>query len=156
MPMLPNIPFDEAVFVANDLIGVKRRNSWSIPPLRKAAEFHVLVVNDVRDIADFASWTLERWGFSTSTAYDGIAGLEAAKRLLPDLILLNWQMPGLDGLSVLKLLRSDPRTAHIKVIMDSGYPPIAEMAASFGAQDFIPLPYDLRVLFGKVAMVLRS
>jgi CheY-like chemotaxis protein len=71
------------------------------------------------------------------------------------LVLLNYLMPGLHGLEVLRRLRLDPPTAGIKVIMDSARP-IGKEASHLGAQDFIKLPYDVSTLLGKITRVLRA
>jgi CheY-like chemotaxis protein len=154
-PRQPHLPSDVPVFQDGRLIGVKRRWSWSQSPLKPNNEFRVLVVNDMRDIADLCAWLLKSWGFQVWTAYDGLAGLNMARTLVPDLALLNYMMPGLDGLQVLGALRHDPKTARMKVIIDS-VTPIDKQAVRLGAQDFLQAPFAPDDLLVKVSRVLRA
>lgn len=154
-PHPPRLPSDVPIFSDGRLTGVKRRWSWSQAALTPNSEFRILVVNDLRDIADLCSWLLRSWGFQIWTAYDGVEGLKAARTLVPDLVLLNYLMPGLNGLQVLAALRHDPRTARVKVIVDS-VTPIETQAARLGAQDFLQSPFAPDDLLVKVSRVLRG
>jgi CheY-like chemotaxis protein len=87
----------------------------------------VLVIDDVRYIADMYADELESHGYSVGRAYDGATGIALARATAPDVVLLNYMMPKMNGFEVLAELQSDPR-AHVamKVIMMS----------AFGDQDF--------------------
>ena len=82
-----------------------------------AATKTILVVDDEPDIRTFLSVTLEMSDYVVATAEDGVQGALLARSLVPDVILLDVMMPGIDGLAVLRGLRSDPLTAHIPVVM---------------------------------------
>ena len=88
------------------------------------------------------------WQFSS--AQDGQSGLEQAERLLPDLILLDLQLPGMTGESVLSALRQNPVTMHIPVVMISADATAQsrERLLASGADDYITKPFELRVLTG--------
>jgi PAS domain S-box-containing protein len=95
-----------------------------------------------------------------SIAVDGAAGVQRAQELLPDLILLDMQLPDIDGLEVMRLLQADVRTAHIPCIALSAnaMPEDIERALQGGAADYWTKPLDFRafmagldVLFGKPA-----
>jgi two-component system phosphate regulon response regulator PhoB len=77
----------------------------------------VLVVEDDGDIRDLLSFRLSRAGFSVHEASDGESGLAAVAAIRPDVVLLDWMMPGMDGLEVCRRLRADPDTAAIPVVL---------------------------------------
>jgi two-component system phosphate regulon response regulator PhoB len=116
----------------------------------------ILVVDDNRDALDFFILYLTKRGFRVAWAYDGLTGLALAKVTKPDLILLNWQMPHMDGLAVLKELRGNPETSGLKVIMTSGHVFVREWAAEAGAQDAILYPPTAQEIGEKVDRVLRQ
>jgi two-component system cell cycle response regulator DivK len=76
----------------------------------------ILLVEDNPLNRELIQEFLEAWGYDVSYAADGLEAVLAAKRLVPDLILLDLQLPGKDGYQVLAELRDDPRVSSIKVI----------------------------------------
>ena len=153
-PCLPRLVWDVPIFRGNSLVGVKRLVRWVIPA-KPNSGYRVLVVDDLADVTDLLSELLRKRGFQVSTAYDGVAGLEAVRLHLPDLVLLNFIMPGLDGLQVLARLRADPRTARVKVIIHSATP-IRERACLAGAHDFLKVPFACDELHASIARVLGA
>ena len=93
------------------------------------------------------------WKFSS--AQDGPSGLEAAESILPDLILLDLQLPGMTGDAVLDALRQNPMTSHIPVIMVSADATAQsrERLLAGGADGYVTKPFDLNML---VELVDRS
>ena len=81
----------------------------------------VLVVEDNRDAAETLRDLLEIAGHEVEIANAGHAGLEAARRTLPDVVLCDLGLPGMDGYSVAEELRKDPRTTKLRLIAVSGY-----------------------------------
>jgi two-component system response regulator RpaA len=77
----------------------------------------ILVIDDDPDICEIVRINLEGAGYNVSVATDGVAGLTAVRTLLPDLIILDVLMPGLDGWQVLEAIETDPVTAGRPVIM---------------------------------------
>lgn len=116
----------------------------------------ILVVDDEREIADFFVRYLTKRRYRTAWAHCGLTGLALAKVTRPDLVVLNYMMPGMSGLAVLKELRADPATAGIKVIMTSGHARIPELAAQAGAQAAIVYPVNLAEFGAKVDAVLGA
>ena len=153
-PSLPWQRWDVPIFKQECLVGVKRRTRWLLPNKPNSA-YWVLVVDDMKENADIYADLLKEVGYQVWTVYDGKEGLRVAKSLQPDLILLNYLMPGLNGLEVLRQLRRDPETAHIKVIIDSALP-IKDDALQAGAQAYIWLLHIPAELCGVVFRVLRS
>ena len=68
----------------------------------------ILIVEDEQDILQLITFHLQAEGFATLTALNGIKGLELAKEQIPDIILLDLMLPGMDGLEVCKTLKRDP------------------------------------------------
>jgi CheY-like chemotaxis protein len=77
----------------------------------------ILVVDDARDYAELISHGLEKQGHRVLVANDGQEGLNMARRYLPDLIVLDLMMPGLDGYSVCEILRAQPSTHAVPIII---------------------------------------
>ena len=80
----------------------------------------VLVVDDEKDFVSFLETILEEQGLDVISANDGEAGLKKAKSEFPDLVLLDVQMPKMDGFDVFRILREDEKTKDIPIIMLTG------------------------------------
>ncbi len=108
----------------------------------------VLVVDDEDHIRTVVEYNLKREGFDVYSAENGQTGLELARRVVPEAILLDWMMPEMDGLEVLTELKHDERTAHILVFMltAKGMQANIEKARELGADDYITKPFDPRLL----------
>lgn len=115
---------------------------------------HVLLVEDDRDSADIMRRYLERDGFAVSVAEDGPSGLSHALADPPALIVLDWMLPGLDGLSLLKRVREVQRTP---VIMLTARVEEADriLGLEFGADDYVVKPFSPREVVARVRAVLR-
>jgi DNA-binding response OmpR family regulator len=113
----------------------------------------VLVIDDSELIREAATIALQLAGWEAAVAPDGEAGLRAAVGEPPDGVLLDVEMPGLDGLETLRRLRADPRTADVPVafLTAKGDEP-AERAALLeaGADAVIAKPFQLPELAGSV------
>lgn len=77
----------------------------------------ILVVEDDPDMAELLRFNLKTEGYALGTATDGIEALKKAQSIRPDLILLDLMLPELDGFAVCEILRHDPRTASIPIII---------------------------------------
>jgi diguanylate cyclase (GGDEF)-like protein len=117
----------------------------------------ILVVDDDPDILEFVRLNLELDGFDVDTADGGAVALEAAAANPPDLMLLDIMMPEIDGLTVLRRMRSDPPTASVPVIILTARS-LAEdrvKGLDLGADDYITKPFDLEEMVARVRTVLR-
>jgi two-component system alkaline phosphatase synthesis response regulator PhoP len=117
----------------------------------------ILVVDDEPGIVTLARDYLERAGFRVLSAGDGIAGLRLARTERPNLIVLDLMLPGMDGLDVIRALRSDPATRTLPVIMLTARVEEADMliGLELGADDYITKPFSPRALVARVRAVLR-
>lgn len=93
----------------------------------------IMLVDDQMDLRTLVRMTLEDPALRIIEAKDGDEALEMARLEVPDLMLLDWMMPGLDGLEVMAGLQQDPRTAHIPVIMLTSRNQDADIALSVSA-----------------------
>ena len=85
------------------------------------AKLRVLVIEDRRDSADILGMLLELAGYEARVAYSGADGLRAAEEWLPDVVLSDIGLPGLDGYAVARELRRQAATAHVRIIAVTGY-----------------------------------
>jgi two-component system chemotaxis response regulator CheY len=111
-----------------------------------------LVVDDSRVIRRVAVDMLKGLGFGVSEAEHGLAAVEFCRSQVPDFVLLDWNMPEMDGISCLRALRAmplDPRPAIVMCTTENGMPKIRE-ALEAGADEYIMKPYDRGVLLDKL------
>jgi CheY-like chemotaxis protein len=90
-------------------------------------------------------------------AVDGPSTVEQAMRMIPDLILLDLRMPGMDGYQVCQILKGNPLTAHIPIIMITALTATPEKVKGieYGADDYITKPFDTEELKARIKMVMR-
>ena len=108
----------------------------------------VLVIDDDEVVRKALKYKLKLNGFKVYLAEDGPTGLELARQKRPKLILLDWIMPGTDGLEVLSELKNDRRTGHIPVFMLTGRGALSDLDQAFdvGVDGYVRKPFDLMEL----------
>jgi signal transduction histidine kinase len=118
----------------------------------------VLVVEDNASNLDLARMVLEGNGFAVDTAATGQEGLEKARHLRPDLILMDMQLPGVDGLAVTRQLKADPATADIKVVAltANALKGSEEQALAAGCAGYIAKPIELKKFMLQVTNFLEK
>jgi len=117
----------------------------------------VLVVDDEKDIRELVQYNLERAGFRVVTCRDGAEGLKRAQASPPDAVVLDLLMPAMDGLNVLRALRTEPGTSGIPVLLltarDSEMDKL--LGFEYGADDYLTKPFSPRELTARVNALLR-
>ena len=117
----------------------------------------VLVVDDEEDILHLVEYNLAKEGFDVTAVTTGEEALTAVRESPPDLVVLDLMLPGLDGLEVCKLLKRNPRTATVPVVMLTAKGEEADVVAGLelGADDYVTKPFSPRVLLARIKAVLR-
>jgi type IV pilus assembly protein PilB len=119
----------------------------------------ILIVEDSQTIASVVKYYLELEGFEVVVAKNGLIGLEMAKRELPHAIVTDVNMPGMDGIAMVKALRADPQTRDIAILMLTSEASVESetQALAVGADDYILKPVEPRRLAARVkALFVRS
>ena len=114
-----------------------------------------LIVDDSRVIRRMAADILKSLGLRTAEAENGLKAVEFCRDSVPDMVLLDWNMPEMDGISCLRALRAmnlEPRPFVVMCTTESGMPKICE-ALEAGADEYIMKPYDQGVLLDKLAQL---
>ena len=117
----------------------------------------ILIVEDERGLVQTLTWYFDRDGYETLVAHDGIEGLRKAQTILPDLILLDIMLPGMDGLAICRELKAGERTRDIPVIMITAKSEETDQLIGYnmGADDYVTKPFSNKVLLQKVKVLLR-
>jgi len=126
------------------------------PALQKS--FNILIADDQPDNLTLLARYLGNEGYSYTMAKDGLETLEKARNELPDLILLDVNMPHKDGFTVLKEIREDPAIQHIPVIILTATrfsPTEIQSGLNMGADDYVTKPFDRRELLARIRTRLR-
>ncbi|MCX5800078.1 MAG: response regulator [Candidatus Eisenbacteria bacterium] len=116
----------------------------------------ILVVDDEVYIVHILDFSLGMEGYEVVTALDGEQALGKVKAERPDLIVLDIMMPKLDGYETCKILKADPETKHIPVILLSakGRNVDQQMGFQVGADDYITKPFSPRKLVERISLIL--
>lgn len=117
----------------------------------------ILIIEDENDLAELVAFNLEKEGYRPLIAPDGPSGLEAARHNSPDLILLDLMLPGISGMEICKVLKSNEKTARIPVVMLTAKGEEIDRVVGFevGADDYVVKPFSTRELLLRVKAVLR-
>jgi CheY-like chemotaxis protein len=116
----------------------------------------VLLVDDDTTVAEITAYRLELLGYSVQAANTGEAALQAIENERPDAVVVDLQLPGMDGIEVTTRLSNDERTSGIPVIAFSSDADLATVQKAFGAgaRDYVVKPYDPVVLERKLEKLL--
>jgi len=120
--------------------------------------FTILIADDQPDNLTLLARYLDREGYNYIEARDGLETLEKVRNHLPDLILLDVNMPHKDGFAVLEEIRADPATEHIPVIILTAArldPTEIQSGLNMGADDYVTKPFDRRELLARIHTKLR-
>lgn len=118
---------------------------------------NILVVEDDLDIRELISFNLQNEGHQVFEAKDGEAGIDKAREKLPDLILLDLMLPGMQGLDVCRIIKSGQETKETPIIMVTALGQEEDIVKGLetGADDYITKPFSIKVLIARVNAVLK-
>ncbi len=117
----------------------------------------VLVVDDEADILELVSYNLSKEGFAVSSAADGQEALSKVRKEKFDLLILDLMLPGMSGMEICRVLRNDPNTRDLPIIMltAKGEEVDRVLGLEMGADDYITKPFSPRELSARIRAVLR-
>ncbi len=116
---------------------------------------HILVVEDEAKLAQFIELELKYEGYEVTVANDGLGGLTSARESQPDLILLDWMLPGISGIEICKRLRSTGD--KVKIILLTAKDDVSDRVTGLdaGADDYLVKPFSIEELLARVRAHLR-
>ncbi len=125
---------------------------------KQTSQQKILIVDDEPDLASTVEYRLKFADYQVVTAGDGRQGLEQAQSEKPDLILLDTNMPVMNGHEMLERLRADGSLKHIPVIMLTARcePQDIAAASAHGVTDYVTKPFDFAELMAKIQAVLKD
>ncbi|WPD18152.1 response regulator [Thermaerobacter composti] len=118
-----------------------------MPSERKSVGRRVLVADDVAAVRAFLQLALTEQGYEVVLAADGGTALQLAREMRPDVILLDWVMPRMNGAQVLRALRRDPQLRQVPVILMTGSVGVDEITSEFGVRWVLEKPFGIDDLF---------
>jgi two-component system, OmpR family, phosphate regulon response regulator PhoB len=121
------------------------------------AQPRVLIIEDEKGLTQTLSWYVEREGYEPIVAHEGPEGLRKAQTILPDIILLDVMLPGLDGLKICQQLKAGERTKDIPIIMMTAKGEENDQVEGYakGADDYVVKPASNKVLMQKMKVLLK-
>jgi DNA-binding response OmpR family regulator len=124
---------------------------------RRRVKSKILVVDDEPEAVELVEFNLKGAGYEVSTAGDGAEALNKARRIQPNLVILDVMMPEIDGMEVCKLLRRDPATSAIPIIMLTAKASEVDrvLGLELGADDYVVKPFSPRELVLRVKKILE-
>ncbi|MFA6093540.1 MAG: response regulator [Elusimicrobiota bacterium] len=116
----------------------------------------ILIIEDDFALADTLQALLKSKGYEVYFAPDGLLGLELAKKIKPEVLLLDVGLPRVNGYEICRQLRTGPKTSSMKIIMVTGFGTMGNVERAFacGATDYLIKPFDGERLIKKIEKVL--
>ena len=117
----------------------------------------ILIIEDERDIGELLEYNLQKEGYDTILANNGESGLKIARKEKPNLLILDLMLPGIDGLDVCRLIKSDSDIKDISIVMLTALGQEEDIVKGLesGADDYITKPFSFKVLIARIQSVLR-
>src|SRR5262245_43564538 len=117
----------------------------------------ILIVEDEASLAEVLSYNLQREGYEVAVANEGREGLRKAQTQLPDLVILDLMLPGLNGLDICRELRASPRTGSMSILMLTAKGEETDQVVGFavGADDYVTKPFSVKVLLQRIKVLLK-
>jgi two-component system, OmpR family, alkaline phosphatase synthesis response regulator PhoP len=126
-------------------------------PEQIMAKGSILIIDDEKDLIELVRYNLEKEGFHVTSACDGESGLTIANQTLPNLVIVDLMLPGIDGLEVCRRLRSGTQTSQIPILMLTAKSAEADriVGLELGADDYVTKPFSPRELAARIKAILR-
>lgn len=123
----------------------------------KNSSYTVLVIEDEPDIRDLIEFNLKKHHYNVNLANNGEKGLKEVRSSHPDLILLDLMLPGIQGIDVCRLIKTDPNIKNIPIIILSALGQEEDIVRGLesGADDYVSKPFSLDILNARIKTVLR-
>jgi two-component system phosphate regulon response regulator PhoB len=127
-------------------------------PVSSMTRGTILIVDDEEDILELVKLNLAREGYDVLTATSGEQALKLAQAHQPELVILDLMLPGIDGLEVCKILKRNPKTEQMRVVMLTAKSEESDIITGLelGADDYITKPFSAKVLVARVRRALRK
>jgi len=118
----------------------------------------VLIVDDEKDIVETLQFMIEANGYKCYCAYDGEEGLQKAKEIIPDLMILDVMMPKINGYKICRLLKYDKKYKDIKILMITARSQDSDklIGEETGADEYITKPFDINEVMEKIQKYLEA
>ena len=120
-------------------------------------DMKILIVDDEPDIVELVTYNLRREGFDVSPAFDGEEALARIRKEKFDFVILDLMLPGIKGMEICRIMRNDPRTKNIPIIMltAKGEEVDKILGLEMGADDYMTKPFSPRELLARIKTVMR-
>lgn len=116
----------------------------------------ILIIDDEKILVEMITLRLEISGYQVEAAYDGLDGLAKARIIQPDLIILDINMPKMDGYTALKEIRQDDTLKDTPVMMLSASGKLREKFEEVGISDYITKPFDTQDFLSRIERILKQ
>ncbi|HKJ97718.1 MAG TPA: response regulator [Desulfotignum sp.] len=117
----------------------------------------ILIVDDEEDIIELIKYNLKNEGYDIRTAFTGEQAIKIARQALPDLIVLDLMLPGIDGLEVTRFLKNSAQTKELPIVMLTAKGEESDIVTGLelGANDYISKPFSPKELLARIRAILR-
>lgn len=121
------------------------------------AKPRILIIEDERGLTEVLTYNLQREGYETLVAHDGLEGLRKAQVNPPDVVILDLMLPSMDGLEVCRQLRAGKQTARVPILMLTAKGEETDQVVGFsvGADDYVTKPFSVKVLLQRIRALQR-
>lgn len=121
------------------------------------AKEKIVIIEDDEDILELVRYNLVREGFTVSTALSGEEGIPLTRSFNPDVVILDLMLPGVNGFDVCRILKGEPATQAIPIVMLTAKGEESDIVAGLelGADDYITKPFSVKVLIARIRALLR-
>ena len=118
----------------------------------------IVIVEDEKDILKLLEFNLGKEGYRVKGFLSGEDGLKAIQKITPDLVILDLMLPGIDGLTICRQIRSDSTASNLPIIMLTAKDSEIDIVTGLelGANDYITKPFSIRVLIARIRTILRQ